>query len=91
LGNKKNDIRMVALKMLKAAVDIDESLVKILKSQIKRLGQMAKGKTDVEELQKINALIKNIIIALCLAEEKIKTGMELYLSDRADDKHKPRK
>jgi len=77
--------------MLKAAVDIDESLVKILKSQIKRLGQMAKGKTDVEELQKINALIKNIIIALCLAEEKIKTGMELYLSDRADDKHKPRK
>jgi len=82
---------MVALKMLKAAVDIDESLVKILKSQIKRLGQMAKGKTDVEELQKINALIKNIIIALCLAEEKIKTGMELYLSDRADDKHKPRK
>lgn len=91
MGNKKNDIRMVALKMLKAAVDIDESLVKILKSQIKRLGQMAKGKTDVEELQKINALIKNIIIALCLAEEKIKTGMELYLSDRADDKHKPRK
>jgi len=91
LGNKKNDIRIIALKMLKAAVDIDESLVKILKSQIKRLGQMAKGKTDVEELQKINALIKNIIIALCLAEEKIKTGMELYLSDRADDKHKPRK
>gem|GEM_PF-2651875 len=91
MGNKKNDIRIIALKMLKAAVDIDESLVKILKSQIKRLGQMAKGKTDVEELQKINALIKNIIIALCLAEEKIKTGMELYLSDRADDKHKPRK
>jgi len=90
LGDKKTDLKAIAVKMMKTAVSIDESLLKILKAEIKRLNQMAKGKIDAEELQRINTLIKNIVIALSFAEEKIKTGMEIY-SGEAARKRKPQK
>jgi hypothetical protein len=77
------DNRLIARKMIETAIKFDESLVEILKVEVKRLKQLAKSNSnsDIEELQKTNRLIKNIIIALSITDEKIKTGIDFYMSE----------
>lgn len=72
--------------MIETAVNFDESLVEILRVEVKRLKQLLKSSNALEELQKTNNLVKNIIIALSITDEKIKTGIELYMSD-SENKH----
>jgi hypothetical protein len=78
LDEKGINNNLIAKKMIEAAVSLDESLVEILRIEVKRLKQLLKGSSNIEELQRTNNLIKTIIMALTITDEKIKTGIELY-------------
>ena len=68
---------LIGKKMIENAVNLDESLAEILKVEVRRLKQLIKINTAPEELLRTNHLIKNIIIALTITDEKIKTGIDL--------------
>lgn len=73
--------KMIGRKMIENAINLDESLAEILKVEVKKLKQLAKTTNTPEELLRTNNLIKNIIIALTLTEEKIRMGIDLCFSD----------
>ncbi|NLN43680.1 MAG: hypothetical protein GX152_05745 [Methanosarcina sp.] len=60
---------------------MDESLVEILRMEVKRMKQLAKSDIAADEFQKTNNTIKNIIIALLITDEKLKTGIDLYMNN----------
>jgi len=60
---------------------LDESLVEILRMEVKRMKQLAKSDIAADEFQKTNNTIKNIIIALLITDEKLKTGIDLYMNN----------
>lgn len=68
---------LIGKRMIETAVNLDESLVEILKVEVRRLKQLTKGNYAPEEMQRTNNLIKNIIMALTITDEKIKTGIDL--------------
>lgn len=83
--NNKNIGKLIGKRLIEAAVNLDESLVEILKVEVKRLKQLAKNNNDIAELQRINNLIKNIILALTITDEKIRTGIDLCLGNAESD------
>jgi hypothetical protein len=70
---------LVGKKLIKTAINIDESLVEILKVEVKRIKKLAKNCDTIEELQKTNNLIKNIIMAFTITDDKIRMGIDLCL------------
>ena len=43
--------------------------------------QLAKSDIAANEFQKTNNIIRNIIIALLITDEKIKAGIDLYMNN----------
>jgi hypothetical protein len=79
LDESNSDNILLGKRMIETAVNLDESLVDLLKIEIKRLKQLLRNDVAYEELHKTNNLVKNIIILITLTDEKIKTGLDLYL------------
>jgi hypothetical protein len=73
------DNKIIGKKIIETAVNLDESLVELLKIEIRMLKQLTKSSDTFEELQKTNNLVRSIIIAIMLTDEKIKTGLDLYI------------
>lgn len=76
---------MIGKKIIETASRLDESLAEILKVEVNRLKQLIKNKSSNDELLKTNTLIKNIIMALTVTEEKIKIGMDLYMENTKNE------
>lgn len=74
--------------MLETAIHLDESLAEILKVEVLRLKKLVKTNDAPQEIQRTNHLIKNVIMALLLTDEKIRTGMELCFSDSEENDYK---
>lgn len=70
--------RLIAKKMIDTAINLDGVLVEILRIEVKKLKQFEQKDNAIEELQRTNNLIKNVIMALTLSDEKIRTGIDLY-------------
>ena len=85
MDDKNISSKIIGKKMIETAVHLDESLAEILKVEVKRLKQLAKSSNALEELQRTNHIIKNIIIALTITDEKIKTGIELCFSSNENE------
>ncbi len=83
MNESENYDELVGKRMICNAVSLDESLSEILKVEAKRLKIAAKKELQIEELQKINRIIKNVIMALTITEDKLKTGIELYLNSKS--------
>lgn len=77
---KNNDNILIGKKLIEAAISLDESLIDLLNVEVKRLKQLTRSNYDSDELQRTNNLVRNIIIAITLTDEKIKAGIDLYLS-----------
>ncbi|MDD4503955.1 MAG: hypothetical protein PHS15_03895 [Clostridiaceae bacterium] len=77
MDEKNSSNELIGRKMIETAVSLDESLIEILKIEIRRLKQLAKTNNAPEELHRTNNLIRNIIMALTITDEKIKTGIDL--------------
>lgn len=71
---------LIGKKMIETALNLDESLVEILNIEVKRLKQLVEGNNAPEEMQRTNNLVKNVILALTITDEKIKTGIDLCFS-----------
>jgi hypothetical protein len=60
---------------------LDEGLADLLKFQVRTLKELVKSGSPIDEIQKANALLRDIIIALSLTEEKIRSGILLCEKD----------
>lgn len=78
--------RLIGKKMIETAINLDESLAELLKIEVKRLKQLTKSDNALEELQRSNKLIKNIIMALTITDERIKTALELYFNSTESER-----
>ena len=81
LDENKLYTELIGKKMIETAVNLDESLVEILKLEVRCLKQLTKTSCTPEEMRKTMSLIRNLIIALTLTDEKIKTGIDLCFGD----------
>lgn len=81
MNGKEMDNSLIGKKIIETAVNLDESLVEILRMEVKRMKQLAKSDIAANEFQKTNNIIRNIIIALLITDEKIKTGIDLYMNN----------
>ncbi|HWR19665.1 MAG TPA: hypothetical protein VN608_08580 [Clostridia bacterium] len=59
------------------AVNMDEALAELLKVEVKRLKKLVKEDAFFEEAQKTHTLLRYIIMALTLTDEKINVGINL--------------
>ena len=68
-------------KIILTALKVEEALAELLKGETKKM-KMTLGNEDcIEELKKINTLLKNTIIAMMMTEEKIRMGISFYEKD----------
>lgn len=67
----------IGKKLIETAVNLDAALIEILKVEIKLIKKLLNQGTPTEDLQRANNLMKNVIMVLMLADDQIKTGMEL--------------
>jgi hypothetical protein len=81
LNGGKTENRLIGKKIIETAVNLDESLVEILRIEVKRLKQLAKSDNATDELLKTSNLIKTIIMALTITDEKIRTGIDFFMSN----------
>ena len=80
MNRKEKDDSAIGKKIIQTAIDFDESLVEILKIEVKRVKQLLKNNCDPMELQKTSKLMKYIIMALIITDEKMKAGIDFYMS-----------
>lgn len=73
--------KLIGKRIIDSAINLDEVLTEILKKEAKVLTVGTKGGASPEELLKINSLIRNIIMALTLTDDRIKTGINLYFGN----------
>lgn len=59
------------------AISIDETLNEILKLEIKKTKNTLSTQNELDGINSLTKTLRNVIIALTLTEEKIKTGMSL--------------
>ena len=64
-------------KIIEVSINLDEGIADLLKFQVKILKDLVKNESPIDEIQKANTLLRNIITALNITEEKIKTGISL--------------
>lgn len=66
-------------KVVDAGVNLENHLVELLKVQVKTLKSLtAQGKNlDLTSVDKVNSFNKTIILALMLADDQIKRGIEI--------------
>lgn len=81
MNNKRINKELIGEELIKTTINFEESLVEILKVEVKRIKKLAKNHNTLEELQKTNKLINNIIIAFMITDERIKTGLDLYMDN----------
>lgn len=67
------------------AISIDETLNEILKLEIKKVKNALNTQYEVDSIDALTKTLRNVIIALTLTEEKIKTGMILWNTDNKDN------
>lgn len=68
---------LIGIKIIEAGIKLDEGLADLLKFQVKSLKRLVKDESPIDEIQKANVLLRNIIIALNMTEEKIRSGISL--------------
>jgi hypothetical protein len=65
--------------IIENAINFEESLIEILRIEVKRLKQLLKNNSNLEELYKTNSLVRSVIMALTITDEKIRTGIDLCM------------
>ena len=67
------------------AIKIDETLNEILKLEIRKVRKALNTDNEVDSINALSKTLRNVIIALTLTEEKIKTGMSLWNTNSKDN------
>jgi hypothetical protein len=67
------------------AIKIDETLNEILKLEIRKVRKSLNTDNEVDSINALSKTLRNVIIALTLTEEKIKTGMSFWNTDSKDN------
>lgn len=79
--------KLIGIEIIENAISIDEALISILKIELKQLKKYKENETNEENLRRTIHLIRNIIIALTLTDDKLKLGIELYNNDVLENKN----
>jgi hypothetical protein len=79
--DKKSENYLLGKMIIEAGVKLDEGIASLLKFQVKALNELLKNESPIDEIHKANILLRDIIIALNITEEKIRTGILLCEKD----------
>lgn len=71
----------VGKKLIASAIKIDESLADLLKVETQKIKKLLKTDTSTDTFKNSNLLLRNIIFALLLTDEKIQYGIDLLNKD----------
>lgn len=74
---KSMDEKMIGKRMILNALQIEENLAGLLRSEIKVLRKRTFAGAGTEDIQKINKMIKYILFSFTLMDDRIKTGIDL--------------
>ncbi|MEL7647500.1 MAG: hypothetical protein AAGU76_05375 [Sedimentibacter sp.] len=66
--------------MIYSGIKLDEGLAEILNFQIKCMKRSVND-ASIDDIQRANALLRNLIIALNITEEKVRMGIRLCEGD----------
>ena len=75
----------IGKQLIVSAIKIDESLNEILKLEIKKVKNALNTEHEVDSVYSLSKSLRNVIIALTLTEEKIRTGMLFWDTDIKDN------
>lgn len=78
------DLMQVGKRMVETAIDLEESLAELLRTEVRRLRLLIKSENALEQVHSANTLVRTIIMTITLTEERIRTGLELYLKNKQD-------
>jgi hypothetical protein len=82
MGNNTADNQLQAgIKLILSAVSADEALTELLKAEAAWLKDTVKNIT-IDELSKLNIMLRNTITAMVLTSDKIEAGVELIKSGK---------
>lgn len=87
MNDDRSDEVLLGKKIVETAIKMDESLADLLKIEIKRLRQIPTTTGDYEEMHHIMKLVRSIIIAITLTDEKIRNGLDLYRNSNRPQEH----
>lgn len=68
-------------KIIEAGIKLDEGIADLLKFQVRALKELVKNESPIDEIHKANILLRDIILALNITEEKIRSGILLCEKD----------
>lgn len=72
------------IKLISSAANADDALAEILKVEASWMKNSIKS-ISIDELSKLNTLLKNTVAAMILTSEKIETGIDLIKSVKHND------
>lgn len=64
-------------KLIESAIKLDESLAELLKVEVSKMKKLNRYNESVDEIARANTLLKNVIMAMMITDEKIRNGINL--------------
>jgi hypothetical protein len=92
MKEKENDMLnayTVGINLINSAIKMDLALAELLKVEVSNMKKLIKSGASTEELQKLNIVVRNVILGLVMTEEKIRSGIMLCNSYKQQQKKAP--
>ena len=86
---KNIDEKALAKKLIVNGLKLEESLVNILKSEVRILNRKAKEEIEYSEMQNINKTLRYIIYVITILDDRIQKGIDILNISNEKDNNKP--
>lgn len=74
---KNIDKKEIGKRIILNSLKLEESLAEVLRSEARLLRKRAIEKENLEEIQRINKVLKYVLFSLTMIDDRIKAGLEL--------------
>lgn len=82
---KNIDEKILAKKLIMDSLKIEESLVNILKLEVKVFNKKLNDNIEYSELEKLNKTLKHIIYVITILDDRIQKGFDILNNNSEKD------
>lgn len=86
--NKTIDEKEIAKKLIIDSLKMEESLISVLKTEVKMLNKKINDNVDYAELQKLNKTLRHIIYVITILDDRIDKGLEILNNSKENHGNK---
>ena len=86
--NKTIDEKEIAKKLIIDSLKMEESLISVLKTEVKMLNKKMNDNVDYAELQKLNKTLRHIIYVITILDDRIDKGLEILNNSKENHGNK---